>query len=134
MKLSIIIPFHKGIHFLEDCFESIRDQGLTNFETILVLDHVIEDVSKLLSAYQDINIKTVELNDIQENNRNFGKAKAEEQFKGFSGVACARNAGIEAATGEYVYFLDSDDYILSGTLTMLLREADEQIADFTYGK
>ena len=134
MKLSIIIPFHKGIHFLEDCFESIRDQGLTNFETILVLDHVIEDVSKLLSVYQDINIKKVELNDIQEKNRNFGKVKSEEQFKGFCGVAYARNAGIEAATGEYVYFLDSDDYILSGTLTMLLREADEQIADFTYGK
>jgi len=134
VKLSIIIPFHKGIHFLEDCFESIRDQGLTNFETILVLDHVIEDVSKLLSVYQDINITTVELKDIQEKNRNFGKAKAEEQFKGFCGVACARNAGIEAAIGEYVYFLDSDDYILSGTLSMLLREADEQIADFTYGK
>ncbi len=134
MKLSIIVPFHKGIHFLEDCLESIRDQGLTNFETILVLDHVQEDVSELIHAYQDLNLNVIELSETQLTNRKFGKQKAEEQFKNFSGVACARNKGLEAAAGEYVYFLDSDDYILNGTLQLLLKEAEEQIADFTFGK
>jgi len=134
VKLSIIVPFNRGKHFLEDCFESIRDQGLTNYETVLVLDHVKEDVSELLQAYQDINFTVVELEDEGINNRRFGKEKAEEQLKGYSGVACARNAGLAAAIGEYVYFLDSDDYIISGTLSMLLREAEEQSADFTYGK
>ncbi len=134
MKLSIIVPFHKGIHFLGDCLESIRDQGLTNFETILVLDHVKEDVTELINQYQDLNLNVIELSDSQLANRKFGKMKIEEQFKGYSGVANARNAGLEAAVGEYVYFLDSDDYILSDTLAMLVREADEQKADFTYGK
>ena len=134
MKLSIIVPFHKGIHFLGDCLESIREQRLTNFETILVLDHVKEDVSELIQKYQDLNLNVIELSDSQLANRRFGKAKIEEQFKGYSGVASARNAGLEAAVGEYVYFLDSDDYILSDSLALLLREADEQIADFTYGK
>ena len=134
MKLSIIVPFHKGIHFLEDCLDSIRDQGLTNFETILVLDHVKEDVSELINKYQDLNLNVIELSEEQLANRKFGKQKSEEQLKGFSGVACARNKGLEAATGEYVYFLDSDDYILNSTLQLLLKEAEEQMADFTYGK
>ncbi len=134
VKLSIIVPFHKGIHFLEDCLESIRDQGLTNYETILVLDHTKEDVSELINTYQDLKLKVIELRETQLTNRKFGKPGTEEQLKYFSGVACARNKGLEAATGEYVYFLDSDDYILSGTLQLLLQEAEEQQADFTYGK
>ncbi len=134
MKLSIIVPFHMGIHFLEDCFESIRDQGLTNFETILVLDHVKEDVSELLASYQDLNLTVIELNENRMINHKFDKLNVEDQLTVFSGVAKARNAGLEAATGEYVYFLDSDDYMLNGTLPMLLKEAEEQVADFTYGR
>jgi CDP-glycerol glycerophosphotransferase len=134
LKLSIIVPFHKGAHFLEDCFESIRDQGLTGFETILVMDHVKEDLTELIHKYQDINIKTVELNKPVAMKRNYGKVKIEEQLKGYSGVASARNAGLDVALGEYVYFLDSDDYLINGTLPLLLKEAEEQGADFTYSK
>ncbi len=134
MKLSIIIPFHKGIHFLGDCLESVRDQGLTDYETILVLDHVKEDVSELIHAYQDLNMNVIELSEDQVANHRFTMSKIDEQYKNYSGVASARNAGLDAAVGEYVYFLDSDDYIMNGTLDVLLREADEQKADFTYGK
>ncbi|WP_429145062.1 bifunctional glycosyltransferase/CDP-glycerol:glycerophosphate glycerophosphotransferase [Anaerotaenia torta] len=134
MRLSIIVPFHKGIHFLEDCLESIRDQGLSDFETILVLDHVKEDISGLVSEYKDLNLKPITLNEARLKDRRYGKAKAEEQFKGYSGVAAARNAGLDAAAGKYVYFLDSDDYIMNGTLELLLQEAEEQDADFTYGR
>lgn len=136
MKLSIIIPFHKGIHFLEDCFASIEDQGLSDFETILILDHVKEDLSPVLKKYQDsIHIKLVELDNSKCNkSRVYGKEDIETQFVGYSGVACARNEGIKAATGDYIYFLDSDDYILNGTLPLLLKEAEGLSADLTYGK
>lgn len=133
MKLSIIVPFHKGVHFLEDCLESIRDQGLTNFETVLVLDHAKEYLTGLISEYKDINITVKELKNSNTANRKILQEDGEEPFKNLSGVAAARNAGLDLATGEYVYFLDSDDYILNGSLPQLLKEAEEQDADFTYG-
>ncbi len=134
MKVSIIVPFHKGTHFLEDCLESIRDQGLTDYETVLVLDHVKDDMTEILSRYQDLNLKVVELKDAESVYSRYERVKKMEPFQGLSGVAAARNAGLRAATGEYVYFLDSDDYIMSGTLQLLLQAAEEQAADFTYGK
>ncbi len=133
MKLSIIVPFHRGIHYLEDCFESIRDQGISSYETILILDHVKEDISGLVSAYQDINLRIVELMNPIEKIQSKPAKDTNDFLSGFSGVAAARNTGLEAALGDYIYFLDSDDFLLSGTLPHLLKEAEEQRADFTYG-
>lgn len=134
MKLSIIVPFNRGVHFLEDCFASIRDQGISDFETVLVLDHVTEDISEVLNKYSDLNIKKVELDGKGIEDRLFGKEENSKMLKGYSGVATARNAGLDVAEGEYIYFLDSDDYILNGTLPYLLKETIEQKADYVYGK
>jgi len=134
MKLSIIVPFHRGKHFLEDCLASIKDQGITDFETVLVLDHITEDISDIIEKYSDINIKKVELNKEKIKDRKFGSEENAKVLKDHSGAAAAKNAGIEAAEGEYIYFLDSDDYILNGTIPYLLREAEEQQADFVYGR
>lgn len=134
MKLSIIVPFHRGKHFLEDCFASIKDQGITDFETVLVLDHVSEDISDVLKEYSDLNIKTVELDKNVIENRKFGSKENASMLKGYCGAAAARNAGLDAAEGEYVYFIDSDDYILNGTLPSLLKAAEGQQADFAYGR
>lgn len=132
MKLSIIVPFHRGVHFLEDCLESIRDQGLSAYETILVLDHVTEDITPITEAYRDINLRMIELEDKKKPVDE--EVDGNEPLAGYSGVAAARNAGLDAANGEYVYFLDSDDYIQSGTLPLLLKEAQEELADVTYGR
>lgn len=133
MKLSIIVPFHRGVHFLEDCFESIRDQGISDFETVLVLDHVTEDLTDILNKYSDLRIKTLKLEGKGIQDRNFGSEENVRMLRGYCGAAAARNAGLKAAEGEYVYFLDSDDYILSGTLPYLLKEIEEQQADYVYG-
>jgi len=119
---------------LEDCLASIKDQGITDFETVLVLDHITEDISDIIEKYSDINIKKVELNKEKIKDRKFGSEENAKVLKDHSGAAAAKNAGIEAAEGEYIYFLDSDDYILNGTIPYLLREAEEQQADFVYGR
>lgn len=116
MKVSIIVPFKKGTHFLDDCFISIKEQGLESFETILVLDHTEEELDSIIEEYkEELNLTVLSL----------------PEYK--TGVAAARNAGLDAAQGEYVYFLDSDDYLKDGTLTKLLELVENDSLDIVYG-
>ncbi|MDO4554132.1 MAG: bifunctional glycosyltransferase family 2 protein/CDP-glycerol:glycerophosphate glycerophosphotransferase [Lachnospiraceae bacterium] len=117
MKLSIIVTFHKYIQYLEDCFASLVDSELENFETILVLDHVEEETESLIAAYKEsLHLKVLRL-------------EGEER-----GVSAARNAGLSKALGEYIYFLDSDDYVYEDCIQQLIARADETKADAVYGK
>lgn len=117
MKLSIIVTFHKYRQYLEDCLTSIEEGSLDNYETILVLDHIKEDMDDLIAAYEaKINLKVITLDGDK------------------TGVSDARNAGIEAAEGEYIYFLDSDDYIFEDCPMKLLAKAEETGAEVVYGK
>ena len=108
--ISIIIAFHKGRNYLKDCLDSIRNQKYKDIETIIVKDMEAldssENIDELISEYlDDINVKVLEL-------------------KNKTGVSAARNLGIENAKGEYVYFLDSDDYVMEDTFTNLLEAVD----------
>ena len=117
MKLSIIVPFHKYRQYLEDCLASIRESNLEDFETVLVLDHVEEDIQDLIDSYKEELHLTTVVTDGEE-----------------PGVSLARNVGVNAAKGEYIYFLDSDDYLYEDTLPKLLEKAEESGADVIYGK
>jgi Putative glycosyl/glycerophosphate transferases involved in teichoic acid biosynthesis TagF/TagB/EpsJ/RodC len=116
MKVSVIIPFHKGISFLEDCLQSLVDQSYRDMEIILVLDHAQEKLDTFIKPYQT----SLQIKVIQSENK--------------AGVAAARNLGLSAAAGEYIYFLDSDDYLGSTTLELLAQVADNNHADVIYGK
>lgn len=116
MKVSVIIPFNKGISYLEDCLSSLRDQNYDALETILVCDHIEEDLTALIEEYKEcLNLFVYNLE------------------KG-TGVAAARNLGLSKATGDYVYFLDSDDYLLENALSILVEAIPERDADVVYGK
>lgn len=117
MKLSIIVTFHKYRQYLEDCLASMKESPLEDFETILVLDHVEEDIEDLLSEYEEsLHMNVVRL--------------TEEA----TGVAAARNAGLNEASGKYTYFLDSDDYLFEDGVNKLIEKAEETGADVVYGK
>jgi CDP-glycerol glycerophosphotransferase len=116
MKVSVIIPFHKGLSFLEDCFQSLIEQSYQDMEIILVCDRVEEDVDSFVKPYKEqLNLRVFFLEDK-------------------SGVAAARNYGFQVSSGEYIYFLDSDDYIGGNTLTLLVSGAEQNNADIVYGK
>lgn len=115
MEISIIIPFHRGKQYLRDCLESLCEQRVKNFETILVLDHPEEELEELLERFSD----TAALQILQ--------------LDGKSGTAAARNMGLSHAKGEYVCFLDSDDYLLEDTLSQWLAVAKKRQADVTAG-
>jgi glycosyltransferase involved in cell wall biosynthesis len=91
--VSIIIPvYNTELNYLEQCIESIKNQSFSDYEIVIIDDcsTKIETLSYLDSLI-DESIKVIHLNNNQ-------------------GISNARNAGIENATGEWICFVDHDDY------------------------
>lgn len=92
MKVSIILPVYNVEKYLRECMESAVNQTLDSVELIAVNDGSTDNSLNILEEYREkYNIKIIN----QEN----------------KGLSEARNSGLRIASGEYVYFLDSDDYI-----------------------
>ncbi len=111
-KISIIIPFQKYLHYLKECLQSLKESTYQDFEVLIVCDHVDETMQKEIRNLSDLSLRILSL---------------EEK----TGVAACRNEGLQQANGEYVYFLDSDDYILEDTLFHLVEHLNGQ--DVVYG-
>lgn len=111
-KISIIIPFQKYLHYLKECLQSLKESSYQDFEVLIVCDHVDEHVQKEISSLSDLSLRILSLEDE-------------------TGVAACRNKGLQQATGQYVYFLDSDDYILEDTLFHMTEHLNGQ--DMVYG-
>lgn len=115
MKTSIIIPFHRGEAYLRDCLDSLKEQSGCELEILLICDHTDAKELECLSDYEELSIKVYHLQDK-------------------TGVAAARNLGLAYASGEYVYFLDSDDYLYGNTIETLEHALQERDSDIVYGK
>lgn len=92
--ISVVIPVYNVEKYLKQCIDSVLNQTYKNIEIILVDDKSPDKCGEICDDYSSrySNIKTIH----KENNE---------------GLGLARNTGIENATGQYIYFLDSDDYI-----------------------
>ena len=111
--LSIIIPFKKGKRYLKDCLDSICEQRLKDYEIILIVNGSDENIYEFTSKFKNITVK---------------------KYDSVIGVGKARNEGLKIATGEYVYFIDSDDYIYEKGLSKLVKVAKETNASFINGQ
>ncbi|MCI9617353.1 MAG: bifunctional glycosyltransferase family 2 protein/CDP-glycerol:glycerophosphate glycerophosphotransferase [Eubacterium sp.] len=116
--VSIIVTHKKCLWYLEDCLKSIAGQEFKDYETILVVDDLQdepEEFQKIIDEYQDkIHLSVFYLN-------------------GKTGVSAARNLGLDKAQGEYIYFLDNDDYIYEDGVKKLLDVMEED-TDMAYGR
>ena len=109
--ISVIVPVYKVEKYLPQCIESIQKQTYKELEIILVDDGSPDRSPQICDLYAqgDSRIKVIH----QDN-------------KGLSG---ARNAGLEIATGEYIGFVDSDDYIKENMYEVLYRALNSEKAD-----
>ena len=94
-KISVIVPVYKTEQYLKRCVDSIINQTYPNLEIILVDDGSPDECPKICDRFAetDKRIKVIHTQN--------------------AGVSAARNAGLDVATGEYLAFVDSDDYIES---------------------
>jgi len=111
-KVSIIIPVYNTEKYLRKCLDSVLNQTLSDLEIICIDDCSTDGSLTVLKEYAalDSRIKIIE-------------------FKENKGVSAARNTGIEAATGEYIGFVDPDDYIDFDFYEKLYNKANECKAD-----
>lgn len=105
MKVSVVIPVYNNEQYIVQCIESLQHQTYTDIEIILINDGSNQKCSKLVTHLAKKDERIVLLS--QKKN---------------AGTGTARNTGIEHATGEFIYFMDSDDYIPEQTLELLVSE------------
>ena len=112
MKISVIIPTYKPQYYLWECLDSIAQQTFPkeDFEVILVLNGCTEPYKSMIDKYIAENMQGM--------NVNFIHTEA-------GGVSNARNLALDAAVGEYITFLDDDDYISACTLSELYEVANK---------
>lgn len=106
MKLSVIVPVYQVETTLDRCVESILNQNITDYEVILVDDGSPDTCPYMcdLWASRDTHIRVI--------------------HKQNGGLSDARNAGLDQAKGEWVTFVDSDDYLEEGTYEALMPLTD----------
>ena len=110
-KISIIVPIYNCEKYLDDCLSSIRNQSYSNLEIILLNDGS-SDASEKICLEHKKNDKRIKY-----------------LYKENSGAANTRNLGIEKATGEYIMFVDADDYIDLDYIELLYKSLKSNNVD-----
>ena len=105
--VSVIVPVYKVAPYLRQCIESIQSQTYRNLEILLIDDGSPDECGKICEEYkeQDKRIRVFHTEN--------------------KGLSSARNVGIQSATGNYIGFVDSDDWIEPDMYEVLLRELKE---------
>ena len=102
--LSIVVPVYNVDRYLDECMESLVTQDIdsSEYEVICVNDGSTDNSGNILDKYAKRYCNVIVIN------------------KSNGGVSTARNMGIDNAQGKYIWFIDSDDFILKNSLSSML--------------
>ena len=120
MRISIVIPVYNVEAYIEDCLSSVAAQTYNGEIECIIVDDCTPDssciiIERFISKYTgNIEFKLL-------------------HHKKNRGLSAARNTGIDAATGEYIFFLDSDDEITPDCIELLSAPLKEKMYDFVIG-
>ncbi len=114
-KISVIVPVYNVEKYLARCIDSLLAQSFTDYELILVDDGATDSSGKICDDYaeKDPRIRVI--------------------HKENGGLSDARNKGTQEASGEYIIFIDSDDFIEENALELLLSLIMKNFADIAVG-
>jgi len=122
-KVSIIIPVYNSEKYIIKCLDSLFEQTNYNFEVIIIDDGSTDDSNSIIKSY------------IEEKNPKF-KLQFIEQSN--NGVSASRNKGLLLSKGEYILFLDSDDFLVNDAIErineILLARMNSEVLLFNYNK
>lgn len=107
--ISIIVPIYNAEKYLNKCIKSLINQTKENLEFILVNDGSTDSSEEIIKSYKDKRIKYFK-------NKN-------------QGIGKTRNFGMQKATGKYIMFLDSDDYLATNACEELFSKAEKDNLD-----
>jgi CDP-glycerol glycerophosphotransferase len=114
-RISVVIPIYNVEPYLEECLDSVAGQTFRDLEVVMVEDGSSDNSAAIAESY----------------------AARDERFRLITqpngGLGNARNTGIAAATGEFLAFVDSDDYLAPNAYELLLGALDETGSDFATG-
>src|SRR4051812_493152 len=114
-RISVVVPIYNVEPYLDECLESIAGQTFTDLEVIMVEDGSSDRSPEIAQGFAD----------------------RDERFKLIrqpnGGLGNARNTGIDAATGEFLAFVDSDDFLAPNAYELLINALDESGSDFATG-
>lgn len=114
IKISVIVPCYNIESYLPRCIESILAQTYKNLEVILISDGSTDGTDEVIREYAKKDSRIIPV------------------FKQNSGVSDTRNRGLDMATGDYIGFVDGDDYIEPEMYETLLKNAIENNADISH--
>lgn len=105
-RISVIVPVYNAVQYIKRCIESVLDQTYRDVEIILIDDGSTDESSVICDNYQkESNVKVI--------------------HKKNGGVSSARNIGLSAASGNYIAFVDSDDYLEKNMLQQMYNEMSQ---------
>lgn len=99
--ISVVVNVYNGEKYIKKCLDSIINQTFKDLEILIVNDGSTDDTLKICKSYKDKRIRIINQDNI--------------------GISLSRNVGIDKSKGEYLFFVDSDDYIAPDTIEYLYK-------------